>query len=795
MNPHIPFAVATRRKARAAVTAAVLASTALTAPSLAVAAEQTRIQLAQAVLSFDIPAQPLESALEAFANRTGWQVGIPGTLVRGVQSVGVTGEYAPEEALRRLLAGSGLNYRMPAAGTVTLTQGGGPEGGAVELAPISVEGWRPTETVGYRPGVISSATKTPTLIENVPNSVSVVTEEVIEDQNATSVREALRNVPGVLPGDHASNVAVQEEVTIRGFEAQLINVNGVERRSTGQLSTANIESVEVLKGPFSVIYGELSPGGMVNIQTKRPQAEAAFMVEGGLSQATGGRGTQGRGVIDATGSLNENDSLLYRFIASAEGGSSFIEEVDEEKYLINPMVSFLGFDHRLRVDADFSYLRNDGTFKFGIPSRDGKPDTRIAYDAFLGAGDSYKLTEDYTAELRASYDVTSATTIDGALTYHHNRVDFRALRPWGASGTQVAANDTVVRHFDDRVIGTTDVEAEVNGTHNFTAGATEWRLTGGADIRQTAQETEDWRRITNFDTVNVLNPNNVGVLPSADDPRIVVRDNPSSTVDSYGLYGQAEVWIHDRVKLLAGGRYDNVTNTNEVSGDSREDSNFSPSGAVLFKATPETSLYVSYTSSFEEQGWATDASGNPLDPMEGRQWEAGVKQNFFDGNLLATVSVFTLKQINEAQWIAPNTYVPVGEIETNGVELELQGQIADDWRVTAGYTYLDNEITNSEYGWEGNHNPNTPEHAASVFLMHDIYETSTERLSVGGGAFYVSEVYTDSSNAVELPEHVTVDLTGQYAFEAGGRDIAQRQPGWPLCRQLRWPQGVTVGRA
>jgi len=279
--------------------------------------------------TFDIPAQPLGEALTRLAEQSGLQVAYTTQEVEGRTSAAVAGDFTPEAALHQMLAGTGLTYRFTDAGTATIEQmaAGQESEGALELGAVEVQGWRPTETRGYRPGMISSATKTQSPIADTPASVSVVTEDVIKDQNARSVADAVRNVPGVEPGPNPANVSVQEEFTIRGFANTLVNVNGVERRSTGPLSTANIQSIEVLKGPFSVMQGQLSPGGFINVQTKRPQREAAYEVTGGLTQATTGRGTTGRGVVDATGPITEDETLLYRFIASADGGSSFIDEV------------------------------------------------------------------------------------------------------------------------------------------------------------------------------------------------------------------------------------------------------------------------------------------------------------------------------------------------------------------------------------------------------------------------------------------------------------------------------------
>jgi len=728
--------------------------------------------------TFDIPAQPLGEALTRLAEQSGLQVAYTTQEVEGRTSAAVAGDFTPEAALRRMLAGTGLTYRFTDAGTATIEQmaAGQESEGALELGAVEVQGWRPTETRGYRPGMISSATKTQSPIADTPVSVSVVTEDVIKDQNARSVADAVRNVPGVEPGPNPANVSVQEEFTIRGFANTLVNVNGVERRSTGPLSTANIQSIEVLKGPFSVMQGQLSPGGFINVQTKRPQREAAYEVTGGLTQATTGRGTTGRGVVDATGPITEDETLLYRFIASADGGSSFIDEVDNEQYLVNPTVSYLGLDDDLRVDLDFSYLRNEETFLFGIPSRNDGPDTRIGFTDFLGSDENEKITEDFNAEARAEYAITEATKIDAAFTYHLNDHFSSALRPFGPPGQSVQDDDTLRRSFSLRSSQTTDIEFEANAIHNVSFGATDWRFLAGGDVRRTKIEEGDEGdgNIVDFDRVNVLNPNTDVPLPSTDDSRISFFPDDETESDAFGFYGQAETWIYDRVKLIGGVRYDHVDF--EFQNDagfafSQEDEQFSPRGAALVKVTPTTSLYGSYTSSFEQElSFAPDAE--PFDPTEAEQWEVGVKQEFFGGGVLATLSAFRLTQENVTV-ANPNGdgQVQIGEVESQGIEIEAKGQISERLRFTSGYAFIDNEITNDPLGNEGNRLGNVPEHEANAFVLYDAYRTDAEALTLGGGVFYTGERFANQSNAVAFDDYVTVDVTGKYALATQGMNL------------------------
>jgi len=723
--------------------------------------------------SISIPSQPLSAALLALAEQTGLEILFDTRLVEGLAAPAVQGNYTPEQALQRLLAGTDLRYRFSNGDTVTLAGADTQDGdGPMQLGPIMVEGWRTTATRGYRPDLISSATKTDSAIVDVPVAVSVVTEDVIADQNARSVREALRNVPGVEAGPNAANVSVQEEFTIRGFENSFVNVNGVERRSTGPLSVANIESIEVIKGPSSVLTGQVAPGGFINIQTKRPQREAAYEASGTLFQSTTGRGTIGRGVVDATGPLTEDGSLLYRFIASADGGSSFIDKVESEQYLANGMLSFLGLGGDLRVDLDFSYLRNDETFLFGIPFRNGKPDTRIGRTTFLATDDNEKVTEDFNAEIRAEYAVTDATTVDAAFAYHLNDHLTRAQRSF--PDDEVQPDNTFGSSLDNLDQESHDINFEANVIHNLSLGSTDWRLLAGGEVRRSVFKDNELFFANDEPRINVLNPTNDARLPLETDPDLFVLPPGKNTTDSVGLYGQGEVWIHDRVKLLGGLRYEYVEFDAGRFGNSstQTDDKVTPRIGVLGKVTPTTSLYGSYSRSFQQQS-GTDASGNALEPTEGEQWEVGIKQEFLDGGVLATLAGFHISQSNlpvtDPDSLVGN--VQIGEVESQGVEFEIKGQVTDRLRLTAGYSFIDNEITTDPLGNQGNRLGNVPKHQASAFALYDVLRTDEERLTVGGGVFYTGSRFTDETNRAELDDFVTIDLTAQYAFQWSGMEM------------------------
>lgn len=751
---------------------------------------------AEATYTFNIPPQPLPQAIADFSAVTGIQVLYTDQNLSDHTAPAVQGTYSVSEALNQLFAGSGATYRFTGEDSVTVEKRTRSDDSPTTLSPIVVQGWSSSETRGYRPDSVNSATKTDSFIVDTPVAVSVVTADVIEDQNATSVGEALKNTPSVEAAANFANVSVQEEYTVRGFENSFVNVNGMERRSTGPLNVANIESIEVVKGPSSLLTGQVAPGGFINIQTKRPQAEAGYEVTGGLSHTPEGSGTMGRLTVDATGPVADSDTVLYRFIASVDGGDSFIDDVDEEQYLINPMLSFLGVDGDLRVDLDLSYLRNDETFRFPIPFRDGKPDDRIGRTTFLATPDNEKVTEDYSAEVRMEYRLTQVTQIDAAVGYHLNEHLTRAQRPFADS--EVQPDDTFASSLDNLDQESEDIELQANLIHNIEAGRTSWRLLAGADYRQSEFKDNELFFANEEPRINVLNPSKDARLPQRDDSDLFVLPPGKNTVDTFGLYTQAEVWIDEKLKLLGGLRYEDVEFEAGRFGNSSEqdDDNISPRVAALYRLSLDTSVYASYSESFQQLSGSNDL-GEPFEPTEAEQWEAGVKQEFFDGGLLATLSAFTITQENLAvEDPDPNSRVgqaQIGEAETQGFELEVTGQVSDRLRVISGYSYLDNEIKNDPLGNEGNRRANVPRHKASAFAMYDVLRSEGERLSLGGGAFYTGERFVSEDNVAELDDYVTVDLTAQYSTAINNTDVTVRGGVKNLFDEEYFVQGYSNG--
>ncbi|MEM9683594.1 MAG: TonB-dependent receptor plug domain-containing protein, partial [Pseudomonadota bacterium] len=277
---------------------------------------------------FDIPAQPLTSALTAFGDQAGLQVTADTAIVSGRTAPAVSGRMTQEEALRRLMAGSGIAWRYVDAGTVALERAtANGDSGATPLDPITVEGktesaYGPVE--GYRAERSASATKTDTPIRDIPNSIQVIPRQIIVDQQAIGLEEVLDNAAGVTFLGNESNR--QLDVAIRGFSNASILRNGFNlfgiASTPAEVEVANLERVEVVRGP-SVLYGQVEPGGSINLVTKKPLDQPSYS----LTFQAGNRGLISP-IADVTGPVTEDGSLLYRVVALYRREDSF-QDYDE----------------------------------------------------------------------------------------------------------------------------------------------------------------------------------------------------------------------------------------------------------------------------------------------------------------------------------------------------------------------------------------------------------------------------------------------------------------------------------
>lgn len=633
--------------------------------------------------------------------------------------------------------------------------------GETTLSEVEVRAGRPQND--YNAPTATSATKIEAPLRDIPQMVNVVPAELLRDQGARSMQDALKNVPGIglSHGD-----GQRDQVTIRGFTAITDQfIDGQRDDALYFRDLANIERVEVIKGPASVLYGRGSSGGLINRITKKPGGDLTEI------SAQVGSWSQRRGEFDVARSFKDSSAAL-RVTGVIERADSYRSQQFLDREAIAPSIAVtLGTDTKLLVQGE--YLSDRRVTDFGIPAFRGRP-VDVPASIYYGAANARDV--DYAQARVNAFGVTLSHRIDAEWSFHD------ALRNYNYSldrnntlpGTVNEAAQTVslnrsnVRRQEDGLFN----QAEL--TQKTRLGGTEHQLLYGLEL---GRQNKDQRFATqtNVATVSLFNP----VLPVLP---FTVTAAPST--DNLGIltvssgYVQDLVALSERWKALAGVRYDVFEQETQERRPGqpnldRTDRAWSPRVGLVYQPTLAQAYYASYSKSFQPSAEAFPLAANnaQIAPEETTNQEVGTKLDFFGGLASATASLFRLERTNiKATDPATNILIPVGVQRTDGLELTFSGQLPQGWQLYSGYAYLDSRVVSSvavDSGQpvQGKRATLTPMHSANLWLT----KTLGGGFGAGGGFNYVDDRFANAGNTVTLPRYVTVDAVAWY--RVGGLDL------------------------
>lgn len=599
---------------------------------------------------------------------------------------------------------------------------------------------------GYLARGTRTATKTETLLRDVPQSISIVPEELIEDQAVRSVEDAVRYVPGVQATQGEGN---RDALVFRGNQTTAdFFVNGVRDDVQYYRDFYNIERVEVLKGPNGLIFGRGGSGGVFNRVIK----EATFDPVRELTLQLGSY-DQRRAAIDIGQAIS--DSAAFRLNAVAEDGNSYRDGVSLRRHGINPTITFLPTD-KTKIVLSAEYFTDHRTADRGIPSRNGRPFSTDESTFFGNAdlSDTEVEVQNYSALIEHEFD--NGVTIRNRTSYADYDKYYQNV--FANSAVNNAGNYTVSGYRDDtqreNLFNQTDV------LYTLQAGSIEHRLLGGVEFGR--QDTDNFRLNPTFGaptSVSASNPTYRGPLAF----NVLNRDN-SSKVDVMGLYVQDQIVFSSKFEAIVGLRYDkfetdfkNNQNGEEIDAD---DDFVSPRAGLIYKPVETVSLYTSYSMAYVpragEQLTSLTATNATFDPEEFKNYEIGAKWDV-SNNLALTAAVFRLERENVA--IAdpgdPANTILIDGQETEGFELGVAGYITPAWSIYGGYTYQEAKVTEDQSATitEGNRLANTPEQTLSLWNRYDI----NQMWSVALGIISRQDSYAAADNTVELPGYTRVD--------------------------------------
>jgi outer membrane receptor for ferric coprogen and ferric-rhodotorulic acid len=703
-----------------------------------------------APVRLDLPAQPLATSLTQLSQASGLRVAFDPQLVAGRQAPTVRGTLEPAQALQQLLAGSGLGasvegnsaqvVQLAAPGPITLS-------GVNIDADRGIAGTATTEgTNSYTTGAMNTATKLPLSIRETPQSVSVITRQRIEDQGMNDLNDLVRYAPGVTLHKTASD---RQEFLARGFKIDNIMYDGlptsVSRYTQDVISSADLsiyDRVEVVRGATGLMTGAGSPAATLNLVRKRPTAVPQVSVT-----TSAGSWDHYRTEIDASNKLNDAGTVRGRVVAAYQDENGFSDVRENQRQTFYGILE-ADLSESTTWTVGASKQRDDNTSDWGgLPSGPNGEDLHLARSTFLSNDwsywdkDNYSLFTDLTHRFDNGWNARFAASKIWAKAYTFS--SYPLYDP--ASGwTQNAG-----RYNDEDE--QTNLDASLSGP--FQLLGREHELAVGVSHRK--EKFDQYGGWTDGVATDIFNPTHGSIAkPSIDMDRWQYRN----TATEKGVYAVARFNPIDPLHVIIGSRASWYEYNDRVGeGDYKVNREVTPYAGIIYDLNDTYSAYASYTEIFKPQS-EQDVSGTSLDPMTGENYEIGLKGEYFDGALNASVALFQMNQENRAYELQDQSsscptfgqrtcYGSAGKVRSRGIDAELSGALTADWQFSAAYTYvLSQYIKDAEASNEGKlFAPDQPKHLFKLATSYSLPGV-LNKWRVGGDVYAQSATFERVGN-------------------------------------------------
>lgn len=749
-----------RRLATAAATATALAAFTLPLAAQVVPAPATR--------AFDIPAQPLPAALALFARQAEVQIVFAAGLAEGLRGNAVSGLLRTDDALVELVRGTGLRLRRSGA-TLTLERGQQTSTPTLDEVTVSADGAEATATSpvhGYVAHRSGTALKTDTPLIETPQSITVVGAEEMAARKTDSIADALGYTNSIVSQPSGFS-RIADDYNIRGFDAGgrtgSVMRDGMKLQASqfdGGQEPYGLERVELLRGPSSVLYGQMAPGGLINTVSKRPTTDPMheIVVEAGSHDRR-------QIATDHAGALNADGTLSYRLTALVrESGTQLAQVNDDKRYIApaltwrpNTATSLTLLASAQRIDTRFvAPMSYDST----IYSRTAG--LKIPYTLFTGepSFDHYEgrmTTLGYVFE----HQFDGGPKLRHGLRHYATKVDYDYITP-GAVNTQ----GRLARRYDARHDDSTAITSDTSLEWKLGSGLWEHTLLAGFDVYRKDYDGE--RFSGTAPALDLRNPV-YGSLP------VVGRTNSGSRQVSLqsGVYLQDQIRFDDRWVMVLGGRYDRADSRTDAynTGVRTEQKEHKFSGRVGLVRLFDNGLapYASFSQSFFPST-GTDRGGQPFKPTLGEQIEAGIRYQPAGSSTSLSAALYQLTQTNvlTEDPVDSGYNVQTGKVRSRGLELEARMALTRALSLTAAYNYTDaRTIADNDPALVGRRTEGVPRHTASLWVDYKLAALGLERARVGAGVRYVGPLATASSASVrETAGYTLIDLLLSYQLDA-----------------------------
>lgn len=692
----------------------------------------------------------------------------PGTYTLKVTFIGTTGDEKEVEAI----AGK------TTAANFTLTQS------SSQLKEVSITSGR---TLNNRPVTFDKAGIRPM---DLPQSTGVVSSQVIEDQQVNRLGDAVRNVSGVTLTQTRGGVG--ETFSARGYSIGItgssgsVFKNGVLANTAGFPEASTLESVEILKGSAALLYGNVSGGLVINMVTKKPKFE-----NGGEVSMRMGSYNMYKPTVDVYGPLSSN--LAYRAIATYENDGSYRNGVKTERLYANPSLLYnLGKSTTMILEGDF--LKSNLTPDWGVGSLNSGQviPTMIPRSQFINTAWAYSHMNQYTGSLTINHNFNDTWKLNFISSAQSTDID-----SYGSSlPNTVALNGDWNRALARANTHEGDYTAQANLTGKFKTGSIGHQLLLGTDIAKVNNlsnaYTVNGAAIASYvyDKINTIDLNKFA--QRADIPDAVAATQTTSPVYRFGSYAQDLVSLTDKFKVLAGLRWTwqqtlqtsvKTLATGAVApgaAATKYDRAFSPKAALIYQPVQTTSVYASYSNNFIVNS-GTDISGKALVPSIVDQYEAGIKNEFFNGKLSANFSIYRINNSNLAVADPANITHKIlsGATTSDGLELDVTGNLNKNFYFIAGYGY-NNARYNKTSGLKGSNIEGeplviNPKNTANASLFYTFSNRRLCGVKIGASAFYTGSRLAGYNNTVgqtQAPNRLlpvggfaTLDVSAGYTYK------------------------------
>jgi iron complex outermembrane receptor protein len=626
-----------------------------------------------------------------------------------------------------------------------------------EVADGPVEGYRATRS--------ATGTKTDTSLIQTPVSVQVVSREVMDDQQVLTLADAVKNVSGVYTRQGPDGNTM-DSFNIRGFQVHSYGgsyMDGVKDFSRSPKETAGLERIEVLKGPAAIMYGRIEPGGMINRVSKKPQADQFTKIQQQL-----GSDNYLRTTVDTNGVLSNDESWLYRVNIAGENSDGFKNDTDNRRLYLAPQISWQASDSTY-IRTGLEYQENDRSWAltYGtIGDTNGPVDIPISTN--LHDQDDFYQDDSLSWYLTWNHALNENWQLQQRVTY----VD-RSSKAKGSSLTAADANGNYNRTYwgwedEDAQIGSINIDL----TGKFQTANINHTLLVGVDYFDEDYDSGGWAFGGTAQPSNIYNPNN--------------NDAPydlNYTINEYwytnkntGAYVQDQMsMLDDQLHIMIGARYDEADYFNfyGTAGSGSNDKHTTWRGGVLYQLTPAASIYASYVEGFGSPN-ASAQNGIRFDPQTSNQYEMGTKLELTP-QIGLTLAAFQLIKDNltMADPADITRTILAGEATSEGIEVDLTGQITENWNVIATYAYTDVRYTKSDR-FQGERLHSVPRHGARIW---NSYHFGNSGWQLGGGVEYRSErlgVQRGSNPAIYpymMDAYTLLDLMLAYEFKISNLPI------------------------